>query len=404
MKLHRKQANHSSAVQQEATIPLQVPQLNVSTDVAPSQSQLKANGQEGDADPELEDDQTISAERNVEVTIPLQVPQHNTPFHSQLKTNAQEGDPALGLKYDQTRLAGKKMEATIPRQLLHHSSLTSAYTVRSASDASNSLRRRTRKSQLPSRGKESFSNPAQPQESVPSPIKRETLSRSASSQESLTSSADRENLSLPALSQEVLLLLLRQQNPLPAPVLSQKSLPLPVKREPLPLTAPSQESLLLLRRQEPLSEPDPPQERLLADIKKDIRRFPRTAYHLCKWPLMVYLLWMLSTWAVMTVYSTIVDKAQPVCWTPWLGQRLPWCSPSQSSNTVDVAKVITSEQQLERAMKFSGTGWGLARNLISKQHTVADLKHLVRYSDLKHRGDLVKELDDLYDLNWKIIE
>ena len=62
-----------------------------------SDSQSKANSHEGDADLGSKDAQTTTAERNVEATIPLQGPQLNfstdvAPSQSQLKANAQEGD------------------------------------------------------------------------------------------------------------------------------------------------------------------------------------------------------------------------------------------------------------------------------------------------------------------------
>ncbi len=145
----------------------------------------------------------------------------------------------------------------------------------------------------------------------------------------------------------------------------------------------------------------PTQGSLLSDIVSDLRRFRKAAYPYWKWPLLAYSVWMLSTLAVRTVYTTIVDEVQPICSTPWLGKRLPWCYIASSTKALDVAKLPASQLKLEGVMSSSGQGLGLAMDILHKEYTLRDLNIRVKHSKLEHKNDVGKELDTLVCLTGK---
>jgi hypothetical protein len=106
----------------------------------------------------------------------------------------------------------------------------------------------------------------------------------------------------------------------------------------------------------------------------------------------------------MTVYTTIIDKVQPVCSIPWVGQRLPWCSNASSSQTVDFTKLYSSQHDLEGVMGTTGRGLGLGMDMIRKEHAVRGLTVRVKHSGLACKDELGRELDSLVFLNTRTSE
>jgi hypothetical protein len=143
---------------------------------------------------------------------------------------------------------------------------------------------------------------------------------------------------------------------------------------------------------------------LLSDIVSDLRQFPKAAYPYWKWLLLAYLIWILSTWVMRTIYTTIVNEIQPVCSTPWLGPKLPWCYVPSSTAIANAIELPTSHQQLEEIVTSTGKGLGLAMNMMSNEYAVRHLNVRVKYSELKHKDELGEELDTLISLNVEASE
>jgi hypothetical protein len=151
-------------------------------------------------------------------------------------------------------------------------------------------------------------------------------------------------------------------------------------------------------------KPVPSQRPLLSVIYYDIRRLPRAAYPCWKWPLLTYLVWMLSTWAFVAVYTTIIDQIQPICATPWLGQRLPWCTSAPPPKGVSLATFSETQEQLEGLVNSMTHGVALRMDIVSSEFAVRALNVRVQYSALKRKDDLSLAMDALADGMEKIVE
>ena len=158
-------------------------------------------------------------------------------------------------------------------------------------------------------------------------------------------------------------------------------------------------------RKEILSDSTPSEASLLSDIISDLRRLPRAAYPYWKWPLLAYFVWMVFTWAAMSVYTNIVDRFEPLCSTPWLRQKLPWCYVPSSSTSLEVAKLpISCHRELEEAVMSTGKGLGLAMDILDSEFAIRDLNIRVQHSALKCREDLSVELNKLISLTMQTSE
>jgi hypothetical protein len=103
---------------------------------------------------------------------------------------------------------------------------------------------------------------------------------------------------------------------------------------------------------------------------------------------------------------SIVQKVEPVCSIPWIGQVFPLYAvlSSPPTTTINITKLSTSQDQFEEVMNSAGKGLGLAMDMWSKQHAVRDLTIRVKYSELKRKDELAVELDSLIALNTRTFE
>ena len=133
----------------------------------------------------------------------------------------------------------------------------------------------------------------------------------------------------------------------------------------------------------------------------DLRRFPRAAYPYWKWPLLLYILWLLLTHILATIYTGIVHKMDPVCSTPWIGRVFPLCAilSSPPAKTIDISKVSTSQREFEQVINSAGKTLDLAMEMWGKDYVVRDLNIRVQHSELKNKKELSNELDSLVALN-----
>jgi hypothetical protein len=160
-----------------------------------------------------------------------------------------------------------------------------------------------------------------------------------------------------------------------------------------------------LDRQEKNTSPTAarPEGSLISDIDSDLRRPPKTAYVYVRWLLLAYIVWLLSSRAMATVYLTIIDKFQPVCSTSWLGQKLPWCY-APSSARANITTMSTCQQQLAGMLNSTVEGLSLAMEMSGNEYAISDLNIRVKDSELKRRAEAGGEASAFISLNTEASE
>lgn len=143
---------------------------------------------------------------------------------------------------------------------------------------------------------------------------------------------------------------------------------------------------------EKLTKPILDERSLILDILSDTRRLS----------MLVYLLWLVSTWTWASYNMIVIDKMEPVCLTPWLGQGLSRCHHLLSLNRVDVAKLPSSRQHLEGMMDYANQNFGLAERMLSKAYHAKDLEVRLNFSELKCKVGLGSQLEKTISLSRKI--
>lgn len=156
-------------------------------------------------------------------------------------------------------------------------------------------------------------------------------------------------------------------------------------------------------------EPKPTQSSLVSNILSDIRGLPAATYPYWKRPFALYIFWLLLSHLMAAVYVSIIEKLEklePICSIPIIGPILPLChhEDRESTKTVNLTKISSSQQQLESVVESAGMGLGLAMNMLGNEYAIRDLTIRVKHSDLRRKDDLGKELDTLISLTTRTSE
>ncbi len=170
----------------------------------------------------------------------------------------------------------------------------------------------------------------------------------------------------------------------------------------------SKRERLRLRRQarskstkEKRSQSPSAQSSLLSAIFSDTLELPRATYHYGKWPVLLYILWLLLSHLSAAVYMTITEKFEPICSLPLVGQKLPMChhqfeAPKKATSPTALS---TTEKQMENVVNLAKESYGVGRNLLSKEFALRDLQVRVRYSKLRFKNEFLERMDVLIPLS-----
>ena len=140
------------------------------------------------------------------------------------------------------------------------------------------------------------------------------------------------------------------------------------------------------------------------DLGKDARgvlkfslRVLRVLYPIWKWFLVSYLVWIVLSYLIASIYQSLTTALSPMCSVPMLGSRLMFCNWSSGGEDrpIDVSKVATSQEALTVVMDRVGQNFDLARDMTGHEFAIRDLRIRVASSNLSRRQELARELDSL---------
>lgn len=170
----------------------------------------------------------------------------------------------------------------------------------------------------------------------------------------------------------------------------------------------SKRERLRLRRQarskfakEKRSQSASTQSSLLSAICSDTLELPRATYHYWKWPVLLYILWLLLSRLSAAVYMTITEKFEPICSLPLVGPKLPMCLHQFEAPIKATAptRISTTEQQMENVVNLAKDSYGAGKNILSKEFALRDLRVRVRYSKLRFKNEFLEQMDVLIPLS-----
>ena len=140
---------------------------------------------------------------------------------------------------------------------------------------------------------------------------------------------------------------------------------------------------------------------LLSAICSDTLKLPRATYHYWKWPVLLYILWLLFSRLSAAVYMTITEKFEPICSLPLVGQKLPMCHHQFEApiKATSPTRISTTEQQMENVVNLAKESYGVGKNILSKEFALRDLRVRVRYSKLRFKDEFLEKMDILIPLS-----
>lgn len=170
----------------------------------------------------------------------------------------------------------------------------------------------------------------------------------------------------------------------------------------------SKRERLRLRRQarskfakEKRSQSASAQSSLLSAICSDTIELPGATYHYWKWPVLLYILWLLLSRLSAAVYMTITEKFEPICSLPLVGQKLPMCHHQFEApiKATSPTRISTTEQQMENVVNLAKGSYGVGKNIFSNEFALRDLQVRVRYSKLRFKNEFLEKMDVLIPLS-----
>lgn len=144
---------------------------------------------------------------------------------------------------------------------------------------------------------------------------------------------------------------------------------------------------------------------LLSDVAKDgrrltkrILRLPRALYPIWRWIFIIYIIWLIISYLVVSTFRFAKSTLAPICSIPLIGSRVPLlCSVNFQPNdqTINVSKIATGKAELIVIMERVGPNFDLAQEMYKHGSTVRDLWFRVKMSNLQHKEELLAHLDSL---------
>ncbi|ERF72400.1 hypothetical protein EPUS_06029 [Endocarpon pusillum Z07020] len=152
---------------------------------------------------------------------------------------------------------------------------------------------------------------------------------------------------------------------------------------------------------EKMSQSASAQSSLLSAICSDTLKLPRATYHYWKWPVLLYILWLLFSHLSAAVYMTITEKFEPICSLPLVGQKLPMCHHQFEApiKATSPTRISTTEQQMENVVNLAQESYGVGKIILSKEFALRDLRIRVRYSKLRFKNEFLEKMDVLIPLS-----
>lgn len=144
---------------------------------------------------------------------------------------------------------------------------------------------------------------------------------------------------------------------------------------------------------------------LLQDVYNDLCRIPgglypllRLSYSFLKWPLLLYILWIIASHALVACMNQISQSVEPYCGKPIIGNMIPFCPGSggtPNGSAAKFTKAMSSQEELDGVMESVGQNHELARAMSRHDWVLRDLRIRVAASKLRRKTELVRELDSL---------
>ena len=142
---------------------------------------------------------------------------------------------------------------------------------------------------------------------------------------------------------------------------------------------------------------------LFRDIYNDLWKLPRWLYWILKWPLSLYLLWLITSYSAVYCYNKVLSTFEPICAVPLLGEALrampiPICDFSSPTRTINITRAPALQESFDGVMLPAGRNYDLAKSMVGHQHAVRDLRIRVKASELHRKKELEAALESLIRL------
>lgn len=111
-------------------------------------------------------------------------------------------------------------------------------------------------------------------------------------------------------------------------------------------------------------------------------------------PILTYLLafWLLALGLRYLLRSTLARSMAPICYLPGISYlHLPFCPASPSSSLVEFDQLMNIQSTFEDVLSSSAGGASLPLDMKRGEASIRDLKHVVQFSSLPSRNELVFE-------------
>jgi len=124
-------------------------------------------------------------------------------------------------------------------------------------------------------------------------------------------------------------------------------------------------------------------------------QLPRLLYPIWKWPLIIYIAWLLASYLITYAYVAISDTlAANICPIPIIGSKFPFCLP-KDQRSLSYDRFTASQEEFVVVMDQVGQGFDIARDMVGHEFSLRDLKIRVAASNLSRKDELARELEGL---------
>lgn len=112
---------------------------------------------------------------------------------------------------------------------------------------------------------------------------------------------------------------------------------------------------------------------------------------------LVVAIWVMGFFARMLLMKTVSRALAPLCLLPGSAHLSSFCAISQSASPVEFDELMTVQSAFEDVLASSASGASLPLDMKRGEASIRDLKHVVQYSALPSRNELVFEFTGFID-------
>ena len=147
---------------------------------------------------------------------------------------------------------------------------------------------------------------------------------------------------------------------------------------------------------------------LLRDVYNDLQKIPgyiytlrRPSYFFGKWPVLIYVSWVVVSHSIMACRDRIRESMESYCANRYYGNWIPLFCPVDTGDKPDdiafnaTGKLTSSQDEIGVVLNSVGQNHQLARDMVSNEFALRDLRIRVAASKLQKKEEMTEDLNDL---------